>query len=240
MPAPSSILFLGYHRCGEQDTLAPLEMLKSLAWVLSQQQPKRELQVALGTFDGGAVSMQMGVVVQTERKLTPDVRADVLYVPGGLGSGDASKDQRLLDMIRAHHREGRWVVTNCSGIALVQRAGILANTQVTAAATVSRKLTREGAKVTAPRKMWVCAPNQKIFTAAGGSAVHPSTIALVWHLFGEELALQLSLMWDTLGAHGKSLFALEGPDYGVYPNYEGKLQDQWEESLLPGSPTVIA
>lgn len=237
MAAPTSILFLGYNRCGEQDTLAPWEMLKSLAWVLSQS--KQDLQVTLGTFDGGVVSMQMGAVVQTERKLTPDVRADVLYVPGGLGSGDATKDQRLLDMIRAHHREGRWVATNCSGIGLLQRAGILADTPVTAAATVSRKLTREGTRVTSPRKMWVCDPSRRIFTAAGGSAVHPSTIALIWHLFGEELALQLSLMWDTLGAHGKSLFALEGPDYGVYPNYEGKLQDQWENALLPDAPVTV-
>lgn len=236
MANPASILFLGYHRCGEQDTLVPWEMLKSLAWVLSQQ--KRDLQITLGTFDGGAVTMQMGAVVQTERKLAPDARADVLYVPGGLGSGDATKDQRLLDMIRAHHSEGRWVATNCSGIALLQRARILGDTPVTAAATVSRKLAREGTKVTAPRKMWVCDPKKKIFTAAGGSAVHPSTIALIWHLFGEDLALQLSLMWDTLGAHGKQLFALQGPDYGTYPEYEATLQTQWEDSLLPGGVTA--
>src|SRR5688572_7723014 len=124
MTTPSSVLFLGYNRCGEQDTLAPWEMLKSLSWVMSQRQPKQDLQVTLGTFDGGIVAMQMGALVQTERKLTPDVRADVLYVPGGLGSGEATGDQRLLDMIRAHHREGRWVATNCSGIALLQRAGI--------------------------------------------------------------------------------------------------------------------
>ena len=81
--------------------------------------------------------------------------------------------------------------------------------------------------------MWQCEPDSKIFSAAGGGAVHPSTIALVWHLFGQELAETLSLMWDTRGPHGKTLFALEGPDYITYEQAESKLQDDWEDSLLP-------
>jgi len=88
-------------------------------------------------------------------------------------------------------------------------------------------------KVKTPRTMWQCEPDHKIFSAAGGSAVHPSTIALVWYLYGDELAHTLSLMWDTLGAHGKALFEMEGPDYGTYPDLEAKLQDDWEDRLLP-------
>lgn len=239
----NSILFVGYPSCGEQDTLAPWEMFKSLAWVLSQQ--GKTLDVKLGAFDPeelrvmpnmtaeGEVHMQMGGEVDIEAQLTPDMRADLLYVPGGIGSGEATKDQRILDLVRAHHEEGRWVATNCSGTSILHRAGIVGDTPVTAAATISRKLEREGVKVHSPRKMWVCEPDAKIFTAAGGSAVHPSTIALAWHHFGQELALTLSLMWDTLGAHGDKLFALVGPDYGRYPQYEARIQDEWEDKLLP-------
>jgi putative intracellular protease/amidase len=239
-----SILFLCYPSCGEQDTLAPWEMLKSLAWVLSQQDPDQKLDVALGAFEDGLtihpnmtdedeVTMQMGGVIDVEREVTPDSRADLLYVPGGIGSGEATKNPRILDLVRAHNAEGRWVATNCSGISILQRAGILRDTPVTAAATVSRKLAKEGANVGMPRTMWQCVPDRKIFSAAGGSAVHPSTIALVWYLFGEELAHTLSLMWDSLGAHGKVLFELEGPDYGHYPDRESVLQDEWEDRLLP-------
>ena len=231
MPKIESILILGYPQCGEQDTLAPWEMFKSLAWKMSQA--NQTLSVELGTFEGGRVTMQMGAVIDVERKVTPQTRADVLYVPGGVGSGKASQDQRILDLIRFHQKEGRWVATNCSGIGILYRAGILQDTPVTAAATVSRKLAREGVKVQSPRKMWTCVPERRVFSAAGGSAVHPSTVALAWHLFGDDWGRTLSLMWDTLGAHGKALFQLEGPEYGMYPQYETPLQDEWEPILLP-------
>jgi transcriptional regulator GlxA family with amidase domain len=232
MPHVESIVFVCYPRCGEQDTLAPWEMLKSLAWVLSQRGGD-PLAVALGAFGDGDVTMQTGGVIGVERELTPDSRADLLYVPGGIGSGEATKDKHIRDLIRAHNSEGRWVATNCSGISILHRAGILRDTPVTAAATVSRKLAREGVNVQQPRTMWECVPERKIFSAAGGSAVHPSTIALVWSLYGQELATTLAVMWDTLGAHGQALFDLEGPDMGQYPNEEAKLQDDWEDDLLP-------
>lgn len=243
MAQVESMLFLCYPRCGEQDTLAPWEMFKSLAWVMGQQNKGQTLEVSLGAFEEGLsiapnmaeseVTMQMGGVIDVEKQIEDDTRADLLYVPGGMGTGDATQDKRILELVRNHHREGRWVATNCSGIGILHRAGILGDAPVTAAATVSRKLAREGVNVKQPRTMWMCVPERKIFSAAGGSAVHPSTIALAWYLFGEDLALTLSLMWDTLGAHGKTLFELEGPDYGHYEKHESKLQDDWENSLLP-------
>jgi len=224
-------MFLGYPKCGEQDTLAPWEMLKSLAWVMSQK--GLQLDVKLGAFEEGNITMQMGAVVASEILLTPQSRADLLYVPGGTGSGDACKNEPILDLIRAHRADGKWIATNCSGIAILQRAKVLSDAPVTAAATVSRRLLQEGVNVLQPRKTWVYSPDQRLFTAAGGSAVHPSTVALVWNLFGENWGKTLALMWDTLGAIGKKLAEPIGPDYGSYPAYESDLQDQWEDALLP-------
>ena len=72
MPKIESILILGYPQCGEQDTLAPWEMFKSLAWKMSQA--NQTLSVELGTFEGGRVTMQMGAVIDVERKVTPQTR----------------------------------------------------------------------------------------------------------------------------------------------------------------------
>jgi hypothetical protein len=88
--------------------------------------------------------------------------------------------------------------------------------------------------------MWQCEPDRKIFTAAGAAAVNPSTIALVWHLFGPDIAQRISLLWDTLGAHGRALFELQGPAMGHYEDLESELQDFWEDQMLPDSGAVPA
>jgi len=74
MSQVESILFVCYPKCGEQDTLAPWEMLKSLAWVLSQTPGGPQLEVSLGAFEEGLTihpnmtdeeedTMQMGGVI---------------------------------------------------------------------------------------------------------------------------------------------------------------------------------
>src|SRR5262249_55876456 len=83
------------------------------------------------------------------------------------------------------HREGRWVAANCVGLAVLHRAGILDGLEVAAPATISRRLATLGTRVAAPRRAWVIDSKRKVFTAAGAATVHPSTIALVWPLFGE-------------------------------------------------------
>ncbi len=73
-----------------------------------------------------------------------------------------------------------------------------------------------------------------MFTAGGAATVHPSTIALVAHLFGEAEGRELAAVWDTLSLHGEALFSLEGP---LMPDLstDGKLQDTWEEVFLPAA-----
>lgn len=227
-----TIAMLAYKGCGEQDTLAPWEMFRSAAWVLGQH--GRALEVTLLGLEAGPVEMQMGSKVVTEETLRPDHKLyDLLYVPGGLGSGDASRDPRILEFVRRHHEAGRLVATNCSGASILHRAGILGRTPVTAAATISRKLAREGVNVAAPRRMWLGVPEANLWTSAGGSAVHASTMALIWHLYGETLGTQISMMWDTLASLGERIFELEGPEYLTYPQNESRLQDDFEDKLLP-------
>ncbi len=226
-----SVAVIAYNRCGEQDTLVPWEILRSLAWVLSQQ--KRELSVELVGVEKGNVNMQMGLQVIPQSPLTPTNTFDLLYVPGGLGSGEASRDARILDLVRRHHAGGKIIATNCSGISILHRAGILEGRPVTCPATVSRRLLEEGVKVVSPRRMWLGSSDGRVWTSAGGSGVHGSTVAMIAHHFGKELGLKMALTWDTMGALGDALFRTEGPEYGVYPDHEKEVQDQFEDQLLP-------
>ncbi|MGW3917702.1 DJ-1/PfpI family protein, partial [Streptomyces sp. NPDC005070] len=208
MSALRSILFLGFPNFGEQDLLAPWELLRSLAWTLGQQ--GQELEVVLGSFEGGVITTHMGAQVASETTVSPADRYDLLYIPGGIGAGAASKNKQIVDYVRAHHDEDRWVVGNCAGLSVLHRAGILTGSEVTAPATVSRRLAQHGENVASPRRAWKIDADRKIMTVGGAGTVHPSTIALVWHLFGENQARDLATTWDTLPLHGESLFALEG------------------------------
>lgn len=228
-----TVLVLGYPNVGEQDLLAPWELLRSLAWTMSQQ--GEALEVTLGSFEGGTISTQMGAKLESERQIVPSDRFDLIYIPGGIGAGEASKDDTVLQFIRDHHAEGRWVAGNCAGMGVLHRAGTLGGVEVTAPASLSRRLAAEGTLVATPRRAWMIVPERRIFSSGGAATVHPSTIALVWHLFGEERGRDLAAGWDTLPLHGESLFSLVGPAMRDDDLTMSQIQDSWEDVFLPAA-----
>lgn len=223
---------IAYPKCGEQDTLTVLEILKSLAWLLDSQY-KTALSVKLLVLEPGNILMQMGTTVIPDGVYDGQELFDLLYIPGGMGSGEASKNKVILDLINKHYSNDKVVATNCSGISILWRSGIIANHLITAPATVSEKLVREGANLSNPRKMWIGLPEQRLWTTTGGSGVHGSTVALVVQYFGEEVGKIVAAMWDALPLFGDQLLQLQGPDYASNPAYEKIVQDMMQEMLLP-------
>lgn len=241
MPDIKTVAVMAYHRCGEQDTLVPYEILKHATMVLAEQ--GKQLRVRLlrvAEPDPEVVEMQMGTRVFTDGAVEPEDLFDLLFVPGGLGSGEASKDERLLDIVRKHHAAGKVVGTNCSGISILHRAGILGDTPVTCAATVSRRLKEEGANVLQPRTMWAGQVDGKIWTSAGGSGVHGSTIAMIANYFGRDVGQYLGMGWDTYPALGEQIFEERGPQYLSFPALEAGIQDALEDILLPRRAPAVA
>ncbi|NMO55410.1 hypothetical protein HH310_30035 [Actinoplanes sp. TBRC 11911] len=226
-----SIHFLAFPQFGEQDLLAAWELFRSLAWSINNR--GESLEVTFGAFSGSEITTHMGAHVRNEREITPDDRFDLLYIPGGIGAGAASKDPAVLDLIRAHHAEGRWVAGNCAGVGVLHRSGILEGREVTTPGTLSRRLAQLGTKVVTPRRAWRVDPENKLFTAGGAGTVHAATIALIWHLFGEGHGRDLAATWDSLPLHGESLFALDGPVMREDPHDRSRVQDTWENVFLP-------
>jgi hypothetical protein len=67
------------------------------------------------------------------------------------------------------------------------------------------------------------------------ATVHPSTIALAWHLFGDATGRGLAAGWDTLSLLGESLFSLTGPVMHDDPAQARALQDAWENVFVPAA-----
>jgi putative intracellular protease/amidase len=225
-----SVLFLAYPDVSEQDLFAPWELLRNVAFSLARS--GQQLEVKLGSLEGGVVRTQMGARIETEH-VAPGDRFDLVYVPGGVGAGVLSSNPVALQLLRNHHAEGRWVAANCAGMAVLHRSGVLDGVEVTVPATLARRLPAQGTRVVSPRRAWQIVPQRRIFSAGGAATAHPSTIALVWHLFGEAQARELAANWDTHPLHGEALFALAGPVMNDDPATAAKVQDAWEDVFLP-------
>ena len=235
-----TVAVLGYESCSEQDTITPLEILKGARMVLAGQiapwklsEPPRDIEVGLVAMDPGNIMMQMGTQVVPDAVLSDDDLFDLLYVPGGVGSGKMTLDDRMLETVRRHHAAGKVVVANCSGVGILSRAGVLGDTPVTCVAAVARGLRAEGTTVPQPRRMWIGAPEQNLWTTTGSYGVNGSTVALVAHYFGAEVGSIVSMMFDTLGGIGQEIYRLEGPEFFYHPDLEPKFADFFEPMLLP-------
>ena len=196
---------------------------------------EESLEVTLGGFAPGQITTHMDATLAIERQITPADRFDLIYIPGGAGAAQAARDQTILEFVRDHHAEHRSVAGNCAGLGVLHRAGILDGIEVAAPATLARRLQAEDTTVATPRRAWKINPERRIFTAAGAATVHPSTIALVWHLFGHQAGRQLAANWDSLPLHGEQLFTLTGPHMHDDPTTMAAVQANWEDILLPAA-----
>jgi putative intracellular protease/amidase len=235
-----TIGILTYPSCSEQDTITPLEIFRGAAMVLSQKlkilpttAAPQSLDVKLVSIDEGNTKMQMGTEVVPDALLDESVTYDLFYVPGGVGAGAVTKNERVLRVIRAHYEKGKVVASNCSGVGVLFRAGILGNTPVTCVAGIARRLRELGANVPQPRRMWQGEPEARLWTSTGSYGVHGGAAALVAHYFGRDVATTVGMMFDTLGGLGDAMYQKIGPEFYYHPELEAQFQSFWEDMLLP-------
>ena len=232
-----SIGVLAYHHCSESDTIIPWEILTGVKVYLETEKKKGPLDVKLVALKPGMVEMQMGSHVEPHAVLGDELY-DLFYVPGGRGSGPATKDPVILNAIKRHYDNGKFLAANCVGVGILQRAGVLGKTPITCSPPVYRRLKEEGANVADPRPMWLGAPEARIWTTAGASAINAGTVAMVNYLFGDEIGHEMSMWFDTRGETGYQLFERRGREYYGYPAAEAKIQDETADILLPPLPAM--
>lgn len=231
---------LGYENCSEQDTITPIEIFRGAGMVLAQQikpwpttRPITKLDVKLVSLTAGNVKMQTGTEVVPDGVLADGDLFDLFYVPGGIGSGAMTINEEVLGAVHRHYENGKIVAANCSGVGIPFRAGILGNNPVTCVAAIARRLRQQGANVPQPRRMWIGLPDARLWTTTGSYGVHGSTVALVAHYFGRDIATIVGMMFDTMGGLSEEIFELTGPEFFYHPHLESEFQDYFENNLLP-------
>jgi len=244
----NSIGVLGYEACSEQDTITPLEIFKGTGMVTSgaiapweREAANRDIDVRLVALEPGVIKMQMGTNVVPDSVLNDEELFDILYIPGGVGSGAMLANDRVQKLIRRHHEAGKVIAANCSGVGIIARSGIVNDEPLTCVAAVARGLRSEGFNVPQARRMWVANLSSRIWTFTGSYGVNGGAVALVAHYFGREIGTIVSMMFDTIGGIGDVIFEETGPEFFQHPELEESFQDLFQPMLYPPlDPTLEA
>jgi len=120
--------------------------------------------------------------------------ADVLVVPGGIGTRALIADEPTLEWIRAIDATSTWTTSVCTGSLLVGAAGLLEGKRATTHWAVLDMLQQFGAIPTTERIV----EQGKIITAAGVSSGIDMALRLAARIAGDDVAqaIQLGIEYD--------------------------------------------
>src|SRR5436309_2404072 len=167
------------------DAIGPYEVLQRLPgatvkFVGAERGPVRTEQGMLGVV----------------RDFTRDevTSADVLVVPGGIGTRALITDEPTLEWIRAIDAGSAWTTSVCTGSLLLGAAGLLRGKKATTHWAALDMLEQFGAIPTSERVV----EQGKIITAAGVSSGIDMALRLAAHIAGDDVAqaIQLGIEYD--------------------------------------------
>ncbi len=135
---------------------------------------------------------QMAIIA--DKSLAEMPSPDMVLIPGGTGTGAATKDAELVDWIRTANETAEFMTSVCTGSILLGAAGLLDGVTATTHWAASDALEKTGATYVAERFV----DHGRIITAAGVSAGIDMALHLASRLHGDDIAkaIQLGIEYD--------------------------------------------
>lgn len=162
------------------DLFGPLEALSRL--------PDHEVRYT--SLDGGAVTNHTGLSVSTE-KVSLDAHSDILLLPGGFGSRKMVNDRVFLQTLRTMPAHADFVLSVCTGSALLARAGVLEGRKAT-----GNKKSFDWTVSMGPRTEWVrearWVRDGNICTAGGVAADIDMALGFIADQYGTQMARNIA------------------------------------------------
>jgi len=175
-----------YDRFTALDAIGPYEVLSRL--------PGATVHF-LGADGTGPKKTETGMLtILTEHALEDFPHPEVIVVPGGFGTRDLMKDERVLDWTRQAHATSQWTTSVCTGALVLGAAGILDGLQATTHWLELESLRELGAEPSEERVV----RQGKVITAAGVSSGIDMALTLAAEIAGPEWAqgIQLGIEYD--------------------------------------------
>jgi transcriptional regulator GlxA family with amidase domain len=155
--------------------------------------------VSLVAEHPGPVALRNGFTVVPHHTLAAAPKADILIVPGGMGTRRELDNAPLLAWLRAVGHDAELVLSICTGALLLGKAGMLDGLDATTHHQ-SYQLLRELAPKARIKEGERFIDNGRIVVAAGVAAGIDMALHVIERLHGEELAEEAALYmeyhWD--------------------------------------------
>ena len=150
------------------------------------------------SLHGGQIKNKHGVSVLTEKLETINTHVDIFLIPGGLGTRKEIENKLLIDTIKQISTFSLFVLTVCTGSALLAKTGLLDGKEATSNKRAFAWATTNGANVKWNKKArWTV--DSKYYTSSGVSAGMDMTLDFLADRHGIEfarkVAFEIEYMW---------------------------------------------
>lgn len=164
------------------DLFGPIEMFGRLS-------DKYAIQFC--SMDGGIIKNTHGVSLPTIAISDLHYSTDILLIIGGQGTRHLVDNERFLQVLKKLSNDAKWVLSVCTGSALLAKAGLLDNKQATSNKRAWDWVILQSNKVHWINKArWVV--DGKYYTSSGVSAGMDMALGFIADRLGTETALKIS------------------------------------------------
>jgi putative intracellular protease/amidase len=163
------------------DVFGPIEVVGKL---------EKYFRIEYYSQRGGVVRSSQNVRVET-LPISDINKADILLIPGGFGTRNEVNNQELIGYLKILSMNAQFVLTVCTGSALLAKTGLLKNIKATTNKMSFDWVVEQDNEVQWIRKArWV--NDDKYYTSSGVSAGIDMTLGFVSDMIGIEVAQKIA------------------------------------------------
>jgi len=164
------------------DVFGPVELIGRL---------KDLYTITFYSLSGGLIKNIHGVSISTEQLATETNNLDIFIIPGGMGTRNEVDNVSLIDSIRRISLTSKYVLTVCTGSALLAKTGLLDNRKATSNKRAFEWVISNGKNVNwIKHARWTV--DGKYYTSSGVSAGMDMTLGFLCDRHGLEFARKIA------------------------------------------------
>jgi putative intracellular protease/amidase len=158
-----------------------------------------DYQVSFYSLSGGVIENTHGVSILTKPLADIENGVNIFLIPGGYGTREEVNSVLLIDKIKKISELSEYVLTVCTGTALLAKTGLLDGRKATSNKRAFDWVTTQGPTVNWVRKArWVV--DDKYYTSSGVSAGMDMTLGFLQDMhgidFAREVAYRIEYTWQ--------------------------------------------